>query len=141
MAGLIGLWSVMFESGNGCNSWILLHPIKDFEQFATALYLGYYEDVLYLLDVIDDRGHGYRYHLGWDDLIIDRKINYDEIFEGIDFNIFMDLYKSIDFIKNIIVKYDIKGDSNKLYRQLNYEDDMIPSPSGMTLLPFVIKQW
>lgn len=132
IAGLIGFWSVMSESGNGCNSWILLHPIKRFEQFAHILLNNIsYDRILSLLHIVDDY-----YHTTINDSR-DAMLMVNEVFFKIDYNIFYSLEKSIEFIQNVIKIHNPKQYFDVKYK-LRYEDDMIPSPSGMTLIPFVI---
>lgn len=128
VAGLIGLWSSMVESGTGSNSWLIVHPIK-FTRFAESLLTS---DSTYY-DIMWDMRVGNFTYVITGSVPVKKCLN-------VDYNIFYSLDKSIEWVKNIVRRYNPLQHIRTEYK-LNYPVDIIPSPSGLCLLPFVVSGW
>lgn len=128
LAGLIGLWSMFSEYGNGCNSWILLHPIKDFMLFSEELLAIRPYNMLLK-------------KLGFGEIIYDINDQLIEVFNKVlsdfDHNIFNSLQLSVEWVKHVANEYDIlKYITYK--NKLKNVDDIIASPSGLNIVPWEI---
>lgn len=122
VAGLIGLWSVLTESGTGSNSWFLTHPCEfgKFKEFIHNVLKYKYEDVAAFFGVS-----------------IYKQIPKFDILVDVNLDIFQSLDESIKFIKSICRMHNLK----KLYNIQYDNNELIPSPSGMTIIPFVFDEW
>lgn len=136
IAGYIGLWSMFCESGNGCNSYLLNHPISlELCKHLMTLLLTpcNYRSLLLHFKIISN-----------DPLIepdpeIVRTINIDEHMED-----FKTLSGAIGFVRKYSWLYKhYKNNMLKLNHEypdykFKYPEDIIPSPSGLTLIPWLV---
>lgn len=141
IAGYISLWSMFCESGNGCNSWLLLHPVEDIDKLLNDLLTAReYTTILKDLNIISNTP-----------LIEPDPMNIDiDIFDHLEE--FKNLTSAVQFVKNNnLYEYYLKSSATFLYPTprpkcttgypnyvFTYPEDLIIPPSGLSLIPWLV---
>lgn len=136
---LIGMYMSFLESGTGSNAWLLNHPMSrdHFCQLAKWMLSDQYlasrtENALVLLDVIETP----RYNP------VPKTVGKKVIKALRDFALGDINPETIaQQVPKLICDYDLESYTTYVQTELKHPDDMIPSPSGFTLLPWHMSKW